>query len=136
MQLYVSLKINLDIPFPNTIKACKIFQPIFPVAYSYIKDSVVVVSQNKNKSKTNKNKSKTNKKTLQVYAIKCIDRKTGVRRGYLEREMVGHLRLKIDPYKCLTQRDCRGAGRWRDSPKANHGAYLDDVSNHYEMQIK
>ena len=51
MQLYVSLKINLDIPFPNSIKACKIFQPIIPVEYPYIKDSVVV-SQNKNQSKT------------------------------------------------------------------------------------
>ena len=50
MQLYVSLKINLDIPFPNSIKACKIFQPIFPVAFSYIKDTVEV-SQNKNQSK-------------------------------------------------------------------------------------
>ena len=39
MQLYVSLKINLDIHFPNTIKACKIFQPIFLVAFSYINDS-------------------------------------------------------------------------------------------------
>ena len=58
MQLYVSLKINLDIPFPNTIKACKIFQPILPVAFSYIKDSVVV-SQNKNQNKPNK-------KTLQA----------------------------------------------------------------------
>ena len=57
MQLYVSLKINLDIPFPNTIKAFKIFQPIFPVAFSYIKDSVVV-SQNKNQSK-NKQKDAT-----------------------------------------------------------------------------
>ena len=54
MQLYVSLKINLDIPFPNTIKAFKIFQPKFPGAFSYIKDSVVV-SQNKNQ---NKNKQK------------------------------------------------------------------------------
>ena len=80
MQLYVSLKINLDIPFPNSIKACKIFQPIFPVAYSYIKDSVVV-SQNKNQSKTNK-------KTLQVYAIKCIDRKTEVRRVQTESVLV------------------------------------------------
>ena len=51
MQLYVSLKINLDVPFPNTIKACKILQPIIPVAFPYIKDSVVV-SQNKNQSKT------------------------------------------------------------------------------------
>ena len=76
MQLYVSLKINLDIPFPNKIKACKIFQPIFPVALSCIKDSMVV-SQNKNQSKTNK-------KTLQVYAIKCIDRKTEVRRVQTE----------------------------------------------------
>ena len=32
MQLYMLLKIILDIPFPNTIKACKIFQPIFSVA--------------------------------------------------------------------------------------------------------
>ena len=39
MQLYVLLKINLDIPFPSTIKACKIFQPIFPVAFSYKNDS-------------------------------------------------------------------------------------------------
>ena len=50
MQLYVLLNINLDIPFPNTIKACKIFQPIFPVDFSYINDSLVV-SQNKNQSK-------------------------------------------------------------------------------------
>ena len=71
MQLYVSLEINLDIPFPNSIKAYKIFQPIIPVACPYIKDSVVV-SQNKNQSKTKQ-------KTLQVYAIKCIDRKTEVR---------------------------------------------------------
>ena len=54
MQLYVSLKINLDIPFPNTIKACKIFPPIFPVAFSYIKDSVGL----KKKSNQNKNKQK------------------------------------------------------------------------------
>ena len=80
MQLYVSLKINLDIPFPNTIKAWKIFQPIFPVAYSYIKDSVVV--------SLNKNQSKTNKKTLQVYAIKCIDRKIGVKRVQTESVLV------------------------------------------------
>ena len=76
MQLYASLKINLYIPFPNSIKACKIFQPIIPVAYPYIKDSVVV-SQNKNQSKTKQ-------KTLQVYAIKCIDRKTEVRRVQTE----------------------------------------------------
>ena len=44
------IKNQLRHPFPNTIKACKIFQPIFPVAFSYIKDSVVV-SQNKNQSK-------------------------------------------------------------------------------------
>ena len=76
MKVYVSLKINFDIPFPNTIKECKIIQPLFPVAYPYIKDSVVV-SQNKNQSKTNK-------KTLQVYAIKCIDTKTEVRRVQTE----------------------------------------------------
>ena len=80
MQLYVSLKINLDIPFPNTIKAFNIFQPIFPVAFSYIKDSVVV-SQNKNQNKINK-------KTLQVYAIKCIDRKTGVRHVQTESMLI------------------------------------------------
>ena len=54
MQLYLSLKINLDVPFPNTIKACKIFQPIFLVALSYINDSVVVSqinNQSKNKQK-------------------------------------------------------------------------------------
>ena len=54
MQLYVLLKINLDIPFPNTIKARKIFQPIFPVAFSCKNDSVVVSqksNQNKNKQK-------------------------------------------------------------------------------------
>ena len=80
MQLYVSLKINLDIPFPNTIKACKIFQPIFPVEFSYIKDSVVV-SQNKNQSKNKQ-------KPLQVYAIKCIDRKTEVRRVQTESVLI------------------------------------------------
>ena len=52
MQLYVSLKINSNIPFPNLIKASNIFQPIFPVALPYINDSVVV-SQNKlNQNKT------------------------------------------------------------------------------------
>ena len=76
MQLYVSLKINFDIPFPNTIKTSKICQPKFSVAFSYRNDSVVV-SQNKNQSKINK-------KTLQVYAIKCIDRKTEVRRVQTE----------------------------------------------------
>ena len=50
MQLYVSLKIKSNIPFSNLIKASNIFQPIFPVALSYINDSVVV-SQNKNQTK-------------------------------------------------------------------------------------
>ena len=50
MQLYVSLKIKSNIPFPNIIKASNIFQPIFPVALSYIIDSVVV-SQDSNKNK-------------------------------------------------------------------------------------
>ena len=50
MQLYVSLKINSNIPIPNLIKASNIFQPIFPVALPYINDSVVV-SQNKNQTK-------------------------------------------------------------------------------------
>ena len=76
MQLYVSLKIKSNIPFPNLIKASNIFQPIFPVALSYINDNVVV-SQDKNQTKTNK-------KTLQVYAIKCFDRKTEVRRVQTE----------------------------------------------------
>ena len=49
MQLYVSIEINLDIPFPNIIQACNMFQPIIPVALLYIKDSVVV-SQNKNQN--------------------------------------------------------------------------------------
>ena len=35
-----------------------------------------------------KNKTKTNKKTLQVYAIKCFDRKTGVRRVQTESVLV------------------------------------------------
>ena len=72
MQLYVSFKINSNIPFPNLIIASNIIQPKFPVALSYINDSVVV-SQNK-----------TNKKTLHVYAIKCFDRKTEVRRVQTE----------------------------------------------------
>ncbi len=76
MQLYVSFKINFNIPFPNLIIASNIIQPKFPVALSYINDSVVV-SQNKNQTKTNK-------KTLQVYAIKCFDRKTEVRRVQTE----------------------------------------------------
>ena len=75
MQLYVSLKIKSNIPFPNLIKASNIFQPIFPVALPYINDSVVV-SQNKNQNQ--------NKKTLQVYAIKCFDRKTEVGRVQTE----------------------------------------------------
>ena len=77
MQLYVSLKINLDIPFPNTIKSCNIFQPIFTVDFSYIND-IVVVSQKM------KSKAQINKKTLQVYAIKCIAKKSEVRRVQTE----------------------------------------------------
>ena len=77
MQLYVSFKINSNIPFPNLIMASNIFQPIFPVALSYINDNVVV---SKIKIKTNKK----NKKTLQVYTIKSIDRKTEVRRAQTE----------------------------------------------------
>ena len=76
MQLYVSFKINFNIPFPNLIIASNINQLKFPVALSYINDSVVV-SQNKNQTKTNK-------KTLQVYAIKCFDRKTEIRRVQTE----------------------------------------------------
>ena len=76
MQLYVSFKINSNIPFSNLIIASNIIQPKFPVALSYINDSVVV-SQNKNQTKTNK-------KTLQVYAIKCFDRKTEVGRVQTE----------------------------------------------------
>ena len=76
MQLYVSLKIQSNIPFPNLIKASNIFQPIFPVALSHINDSVVVSQKQKS--------TKTNKKTLQVYAIKCFDRKTEVGRVQTE----------------------------------------------------
>jgi len=86
MQLYVSFKINSNIPFPNLI-ASNIIQPKFPVALSYINDSVVV-SQNKNQTKTNK-------KTLQVYAIKCFDRKTEVRR--VQTECVGLVGLSSHP---------------------------------------
>ena len=50
MQLYVSLKIKSNIPFPNLIKASNIFQPIFPVALSHKNDSVVV-SRNNNQTK-------------------------------------------------------------------------------------
>ena len=56
MQLYVTLKINSNIPFPNLIKASNIFQPIFPVALPYINDSVVV---SQNKSNQNKTKDAT-----------------------------------------------------------------------------
>ena len=49
------LRINLDIPFSNTIKACKIFQHIFPVAFSYKKNERVDL---KTKTKTNKRRSK------------------------------------------------------------------------------
>ena len=52
MQLYVSLKINSNIPFPNLIKASNIFQPIFPVALPYINDSVVVSQNKSNQNKT------------------------------------------------------------------------------------
>jgi hypothetical protein len=47
MQLYVSFKINSNIPFPIILIASNIFQPKFPVALSYINDNVVV-SKNKN----------------------------------------------------------------------------------------
>ena len=52
MQLYVSLKINSNILFPNLIKASNIFQPIFPVALPYINDSVVVSQNKSNQNKT------------------------------------------------------------------------------------
>ena len=80
MQLYVSLKINLDIPFPNTIKACKIFQPIFLVAFSYINDSVVV-SQNKNQSKNKQ-------KDAPSLCDKVFQMKTEVRRVQTESILV------------------------------------------------
>ena len=60
------------------IKACNIFQPIFPVALSYINDIGGLKTKIKPKQKKNK------KKTLQVHAIKCIDRKTEVRRVQTE----------------------------------------------------
>ena len=124
MQLYVSLKINLDIPFPNTIKACKIFQPIFPVALSYINDSVVV-SQNKNQSKTNK-------KTLQVYAIKCIDQKIEVRRA--NRECVGSLGMfstspslwfspSLDNSWCISSNPCEKTSKHNFSHFFSVGCY-------------
>ena len=50
MQLYVSFKVNSNIPFPNLIIASNIIQPKFPVALSYIIDSVVV-SQDSKKNK-------------------------------------------------------------------------------------
>ena len=80
MQLYVSFKINSNIPFPIILIASNIFQPKFPVALSYKNDNVVV-SQNKNQTNINK-------KTLQVYAIQCIDRKTEVRRVQTESVLV------------------------------------------------
>lgn len=49
MQLYVSFKVNSNIPFANLIIVSNIIQPKFPVALSYINDSVVV-SQNKNQT--------------------------------------------------------------------------------------
>ena len=76
MQLYVSFKINSNIPITIYLIASNIIQPKLPVSLSYINDSVVV-SQNKNQTKTNK-------KTLQIYAIKCFDRKTEVRRVQTE----------------------------------------------------
>ena len=52
MQLYVSLKIKSNIPFPNLIKASNIFQSIFPVALQYINDSMVVSENKSNQKKT------------------------------------------------------------------------------------
>jgi len=49
MQLYVSLKIKSNIPFPNLIKASNIFQPIFPVALSYINDGGGLKTNKNNK---------------------------------------------------------------------------------------
>ena len=85
------IKNQLRYPFSQSNKS---MQDIFPVALSYIKDSVVVVSQNKNKSKTNK-------RTLQVYAIKCIDRKTEVRRVQTGCLLVLSLDTNSDSMKCL-----------------------------------
>ena len=70
------IKNQLRHPFSQYNKKMKDISTDISVAYSYIKDSVVV-SQNKNQSKTNN-------KTLQVYAIKCIDRKTEFRRVQTE----------------------------------------------------
>ena len=52
MQLYVSLKIKSNIPFPNLIKASNIFQPIFLVDLPYRNDSVVVSQNKSNQNKT------------------------------------------------------------------------------------
>ena len=40
---------NLDILFPNTIKTYKIFQPIIPIALSYIIDSGGLKTNKNNK---------------------------------------------------------------------------------------
>ena len=67
MRLYVSIKINLDIPFPNIIQACNMFQPIIPVALLYIK--IVWWSHKikiKTKTKAYKRRSKFNDKVFQM----------------------------------------------------------------------
>ena len=74
------IKNQLRHPFSQYNKSMQDISTHIPVAFSYINDSVVV-SQNKNQSKTNK-------KTLQVYGIKCIDKKTGVRRVQTESVLV------------------------------------------------
>ena len=73
-------KINSNIPIPIYLIASNIIQPKLPVALSYINDSGGL-KKNKNQTEI----TKANKKqTLQVYTIKCFDRKTEIRRVQTE----------------------------------------------------
>ena len=47
MQLYVTFKINSNIPFPNLIIASNMFQSIFPESLSHMNDNVVVSQKQK-----------------------------------------------------------------------------------------
>ena len=58
MQLYVSFKINSNIPIPIYLIASNIIQPKLPVALSYINDSGGLINKPKKQKQIKNRRSK------------------------------------------------------------------------------
>ena len=112
MQLYVSLKINSNIPFPNLIKASNIFQPIFPVALSYINDNVVV--SQKQKSKQNKQKDAPSL-CDKVFRSKNRSQTCGNRECVGTVGLSSHPQASLDSSWCISSNPCEKTSKHRFS---------------------